>query len=329
MKRVFILLLALVNIVTLNNCQGPNSTGNFGNINKQGPNSTGDKQGPNSTGGLFRLTDKDGSLLKNTKFSVLSQSNNSLNQLAESSTNDKGEAVIPENIFTPSLISELKNSNITLVIKIVKDNKEINTTVKDISFKSDKLVEINAQAEAPKALEVKVSQKSLNLSVGKTSDISAEVVMSDGSVNNAVTWSSSDETIATVKNGKISALKKGATIISARSTSDLQVYNNISIAVTDDTVVSNIRVVNSLDKSKIEAPLQLKLNSNIKIEAIVNFSDGATSANVIWKSSDESIATVGRNTGIVTGVAKGTAIITAYATDDMGKSYSVQVDIVP
>jgi hypothetical protein len=286
-------------------------------------------QGPNSTGAIFRLTDKNDKALPNTKFSVLAQQGDNLNKLADSNTDDNGEASLPENIISPEIISELKNNTIKLVLRAYINDQEITLYIKNIEFVSANLIQVIAQNEAPKALEVKVSQKSININIGKTIEISAEVIMSDGSKDTGVTWTSSDQTVATVRNGKISALKKGSAIITAHSSFDFNVYSGIALTVTDDSIITQVKVINPLDKSPVGPELTIKSGANIKLEGIVSINDGSSSKNVVWDSADDTIATVGRNTGIITGINPGSVNITCYAAEDIETSFTFKIIVGP
>lgn len=282
-------------------------------------------QGPNSTGGLFRLTDKEGKPLNNTKFKVFSQKEDNLNPLLETTTDNKGEALISNETITPEIIKNLKENNIKIVLKAYKDGLEIPLAINNIEFKNDTLIEVSAKTEAPKALEVRLSQKALNLNVGKTSELSADVLMNDGSKTSGVTWSSSDETIATIINGKISALKKGVTIITASATSDLTVKNKLTLTVTDANSVATVKIIDPKTKNQLTEAITIKPLENIQLQAISVFTDGTTSSNIIWKSSDESIVAIGKNGGLATGVAKGKALITASSADDISKSSAIEI----
>lgn len=77
----------------------------------------------------------------------------------------------------------------------------------------------------------------------------------------------------------------------------------------------------TLDKTSIE----LMKSSSVKLTATVT-PWGTPDESVTWTSSDESVATVNEN-GIVTGVDKGTATITATANADPTKSASCEVTV--
>ena len=85
----------------------------------------------------------------------------------------------------------------------------ITVTTKDGSFKAICKVTV----KDPVAVSsVKLSQESLTLTVGGSKTITATVLPSDAA-NKSVTWSSSDTSVATVSNGKITAKKTGKATI--------------------------------------------------------------------------------------------------------------------
>ena len=148
---------------------------------------------------------------------------------------------------------------------------------------------------------------SLTLDEGQSTSLTATVLPPDAT-NQSVTWSSSDESIATVDvSGNVTAVAEG----------------NATITVT--TVDGNFTDVTAVTVSAIVLPvtsvsvtpetLVLEEGQSASLTATVSPSNAANQA-VIWSSSDESIATVDAN-GNVTAVASGSADITA-TTEDGG-----------
>ena len=64
-----------------------------------------------------------------------------------------------------------------------------------------------------------LNKNTLNLTVGNTQTLTY-TILPDNATNKSVNWISSDETIATVDNGLVTAIKAGNAIITARSVSD-------------------------------------------------------------------------------------------------------------
>ena len=82
----------------------------------------------------------------------------------------------------------------------------------------EKVQEENVPEKIP---NVPVASVSLNpsaaeLATGGTLSLSA-TVQPDNATDKTVTWSSSDSAVATVENGKVSALKEGSAVITAKA----------------------------------------------------------------------------------------------------------------
>lgn len=110
-------------------------------------------------------------------------------------------------------------------------------------------------------------------------------------------WSSSDEKVATVKDGKIQTLKAGTTTITVKTLDD-----NFSASCTvnvTDVALESIKISKNT--------LELKKDEDSKLE-VTFMPENATNKNVTWNSADEKIASV--VDGKVTGLSAGTTTIT-------------------
>ena len=112
----------------------------------------------------------------------------------------------------------------------------------------------------------------------------------------AVVWSTSKNTVATVKNGIVTAVGAGTATISAKA-GDKIATCTITVVIPATSVV--------LDKTTAT----LVVEETLTLEAIVNPDD--TTDKLVWSTSDASVATV--ENGVVTAVGVGTAVITAEA----------------
>ena len=141
------------------------------------------------------------------------------------------------------------------------------------------------------------------VSLGETVQLTASVQDDNGQAveGAAVTWSSSDEGVATVSNhGLVTAVSNGAATITARSGSTL-----VNATITVMQVASHI----VLDPSSATL---MSLGETLPLAASVVDANGQTieDAAISWSSSDEGVATVSSQ-GLVTAVANGNATITA------------------
>jgi pullulanase len=116
-----------------------------------------------------------------------------------------------------------------------------------------------------------------------------------------LTWTSSNEAVATVSNGKVTAIGNGETTITVTSGS---IQKTVEVAVA--TLVPSALAING-DKSVYET-------YSVQLSAVVwdQFGQEMLGSKVTWTSSDNSIAIVD-GTGKVTGMKPGTALIEAKA----------------
>ena len=165
---------------------------------------------------------------------------------------------------------------------------------------------------------VSLSKTSLTLVEGNSETLTATITPSNAT-NKAVSWKSSDASVASVdNNGKVAAVKAGSATITV-TTSDGGKTATCSVTVTSKTVsVTGVK----LDKSNLE----LKAGETAQLAATVEPSD-ASEKGVEWTSSDTKIATVD-GSGKVTAVSVGNATITA-TTKDGGKKASCSVTVNP
>lgn len=148
---------------------------------------------------------------------------------------------------------------------------------------------------------VKLNKTSTTLSIGSTESLTGTVVPSNAT-NKDMTWTSSDNSIATVSNGKVTAKKTGTAIITVTS------GNKKATCI--------VNVVNTISLKGISIN---KTTTTIKEQAaetltITYSPSNATNKKITWKSSNTNIATVDNN-GKVTAKKAGTATITAVSND--------------
>ena len=147
---------------------------------------------------------------------------------------------------------------------------------------------------------VSLDHTSLELEKGENAALAATITPSEAT-DQSVSWSSSDETIATVANGVVTAVANGKATITVTTT------DGGITATCEVTVYTSVTGI-SLDQASIE----LEPGGTATLIAAVAPSD-ATETTVRWSSSDEAVATV--SDGLVTAIADGTAIIIASSTD--------------
>lgn len=155
------------------------------------------------------------------------------------------------------------------------------------------------------ATDVTLKQKMVT--VGETRSVSLTATVQPANASNKeVEWVSSNQEIATVKDGLVTGVKQGETIVIVR-TKDGGHEASCKVTVRmrpPDIALSQERA--TLYTTGAAHELQLR--------ASVTNSNVFTEEDVEWESSDQAIAQVSK-TGLVTGKASGVAVITAWVDD--------------
>ena len=162
-----------------------------------------------------------------------------------------------------------------------------------------------------------VSDGKLSLKVGASAQLTA-TVKPDNATNKTVSWDSSDNSVAKVSDGKVTALKAGTATITATA-GDISSLITVTVADVPVPVTSVSVSGDGVSGGK----LSLKSGASAQLTATVK-PDNATDRKVAWTSSDSSVANV-MGTGVVTAGSKaGKATVTATAG---GVSASVEVTV--
>ena len=148
--------------------------------------------------------------------------------------------------------------------------------------------------EAAPATAVTLDQQTLTLKPTKTAKLTATVEPAD--TTDTLVWSSSNEAVATVKDGTVTALKEGTATITATCGSV-----KAECVVTVEVPIEATGV--TLDKTV----LTLYVGDTAKLTATVRPED-TTVKTIVWTSSDDSVTV---KDGVVTAAKAGTATVTA------------------
>lgn len=162
---------------------------------------------------------------------------------------------------------------------------------------------------------IKIPESKVSVELGKSTLITAEVEPVEAT-RKTIIWTSSDESIATVANGSVKGISEGTATITA-TTKD----GGFS-ATCEVTVFANHVTGISLSDTAIE----LGSEQTKTLKAYVTPSN-ASVTDVKWSSSNNAVATVDAN-GVVTGIANGSATITA-TTVDGGFKAKCEVKVFP
>lgn len=148
---------------------------------------------------------------------------------------------------------------------------------------------------------VELNKTTLELVEGESDTLVVTVKPSDAT-DKTVAWSTSSASIATVENGKVTAIKEGEATITATAGG--------KSATCKVVVAKKVIAVSSVELNK--TTLELVEEESETLVATVK-PDDATDKTVTWSTSDASVATV--EGGKVTAIKEGTATITAKVGD--------------
>lgn len=145
----------------------------------------------------------------------------------------------------------------------------------------------------------------LNIEYG-TDDKAEQEKIAEAASKLNLTWSSSDETVATVdETGLVTAVGAGEA--------------DVTVSVADANISSTTHVKVVITPTGVEAPDSIELvtnGENSKALGAKMTPEDATEVKLAYESSDENVATVDEN-GVVIAVADGECIITTYVTADI------------
>ena len=161
---------------------------------------------------------------------------------------------------------------------------------------------------------VTLNSASMELVEGESQMLTA-VVSPSNADNQKVIWMSSNSSVASVADGKVTALKPGKATITVKT------VDGGKTATCDVTVNAKVYSVESVSLDRTSA--ELTEGDELTLAATVK-PDNATDKSVVWSSSNSSVASV--TEGKVTALKPGSATITV-KTVDGGKTATCEVTV--
>lgn len=156
---------------------------------------------------------------------------------------------------------------------------------------------------------ITLDKSEASLTIGETLQLTA-TLLPEEATDKSVTWSSSDEKVATVTaEGLVTAVGIGKAVITA-TTND-----GTSLSATCEITVLPVYVT-SVTLNYTEYAIETTKTKTLQLTSTV-LPDNATDKSLTWKTSDDTVATVS-DTGLVTIWKAGYALITAKANDGSG-----------
>jgi len=234
---------------------------------------------------------------------VLSQSSLTLVEGAESNL---AVTVVPDNATDKSVVWSSSDQNVASVTGgLVKAIAPGSTTIKAATPDGQVSVTcaVTVTAKVISVTSVSLDKTSLEMLVGDEITLNA-TVSPDDATDKGVSWSSDKPAVASVKDGKVSAVAAGTATITVKTNDGAK---TATCAVTVTVPVVHVTSV-SLDQTALE----MTVGDEATLKATVS-PDDATDKSVTWSSDNTDVATV--TDGKVSAVAAGSATITVKTND--------------
>lgn len=167
-----------------------------------------------------------------------------------------------------------------------------------------------------------LSQTEAEPLVGTSVTIAATVTCDGGQVDAPLTWSSYDESVATVSNGTITGVSGGSTTVrvrtvwlgvSAEQTVSVTVKNDVSLTLNKSELILGTADMNGFATAET-------------LEAVLKINGQTAAGEVKWSSSDVEIAAV-NDEGTVSAGKAGAAVVTAVWKNADGTEISVTCSV--
>lgn len=203
--------------------------------------------------------------------------------------------IVPENATDKTVQWSSSNPEVASVaegkVSAVKEG-----SAKIVAYVGGKTAECAVTVNYIPVESVSLDKSALTLYEEETFTLSA-TVMPESATYKTVSWSTSDSAVASVENGKVTAVKKGTTTVVALADG--------KSALCQVEVLSPVKGV-AFGVSELE----LQVGSSQNLTLTYTPVDATPKAPAVWESSNAAVASVD-NYGFVTGLAEGTATITA------------------
>jgi len=203
--------------------------------------------------------------------------------------------IVPENATDKTVQWSSSNPEVASVadgkVSAVKEG-----SAKIVAYVGGKTAECAVTVNYIPVESVSLDKSALTLYEEETYTLST-TVMPESATYKTVSWSTSDSAVATVENGKVTAVQKGiATVVALADGKS---------ALCQVEVLSPVKGV-SFDVSELE----LQVGSYHQLTPILTPSDATPRASVVFESSNTTIASVNKY-GTISALAEGTATVTA------------------
>ncbi len=242
---------------------------------------------------IFPIINNDSSIIANLDWLSLNENIVEVDQSGHIKAISPGTTTILVEVPNQKLSAE-----ITIEVVEAKKKQESSSNEKE-DFSS------NSATQKVDVKSISLSKTSLQMNPGDTVIVDA-TISPKNATNKAINWSSSNTSIATVVNGKITAHKAGRCTITA-TTVDGKKKASITI-----TVEEKETTVEATGITLNHVSLSLTVGDTSTLKATVTPSN-ATNKNVIWSVDNKEVLSV--EDGKLTALQSGIAVVTAMTED--------------
>ncbi|MBR4458505.1 MAG: Ig-like domain-containing protein [Clostridia bacterium] len=218
------------------------------------------------------------------------------------------DTTIQDVVWSSSTPKTIAVSETGVITGLAKGSGRVKATAADGSGRTAEAT-INVQ-QMPTAIAL--TSKDSSVFVGGSINITAEVQPKDANNKNVV-WTSSDPSVATVKNGRVTGVGRGTVVITCTADADPTVTAQMTL-----TVGQQVTAIKAAERT-----VTVSVGGRIQLAWTVEPADANNKA-VTFTSSSTRNATVDPD-GTVRGVGRGEATITIKATDGSNRSTTVRV----
>lgn len=225
--------------------------------------------------------------------------------------------VTPENAENKTVLWTSSNSTVASVnFGVVSAVSEGTATITATTMDGGKTAtcSVSVKPNTVAVTSVALDKSTLTLPQGDYENLFARITPSNAT-NTKLEWTSSDESVATVDKGKVTAVKEGKATITVKTDDGGKTATCEVTVIHSDVAVTGV----ALTKTSLDL-----IESDIVTLVAKITPENAANKNVSWSSSDETVATV--SGGKVTAVKAGSATITV-TTEDGGKTATCSVTV--
>ncbi len=175
-------------------------------------------------------------------------------------------------------------------------------------------ITVNEKVVTIDATSITLNMSNITLEEGKSQNITATIKPTN-TTDKTITWSSNNTNVATVSNGKITAIKEGSAIITAKTSNGKTAKINVTV----------IKIIPITSVKLNKSTARVFTDGTVVLSSTIAPTNTTIDKTITWSSSNTKIATVDGN-GKVEGKKAGIVNITAKTSN--GKTATCKVTVI-